>query len=114
MRSSLARKERVVSASLGDLVDRVNGAFSRMAAQLGLCGCVGLIHDGGSFGAEVLIQFKDTLGLSRLRHDFHSGGEKSVCTALYLMALQETKAAVPVTWVDEINQGQEERLFRLL
>ena len=40
-----------------------------------------------------------------------SGGEKSVTTALYIMALQEM-TQVPFRCVDEINQGLILEIFR--
>lgn len=48
---------------------------------------------------------------------FQSGGERSVATALYMLALQEL-TTVPFRCVDEINQGMdatnERRVFQLL
>merc|ERR1711966_187452 len=43
----------------------------------------------------------------------HSGGERSVSTIMYLMALQDMMVS-PFRCVDEINQGLDERNERLV
>ena len=44
--------------------------------------------------------------LQPLKAGIQSGGEKSVTTAIYMMALQEL-SKVPFRFVDEINQGMD-------
>ena len=46
--------------------------------------------------------------MQQLSFNAQSGGEKSVATALYIIALQEM-TQVPFRCVDEINQGMDER-----
>ena len=51
-----------------------------------------------------LFRFRDREELVELSKGTQSGGEKSVTTAVYMMALQEL-TQVPFRCVDEINQG---------
>ena len=46
------------------------------------------------------------VGLQPLKAGIQSGGEKSVTTAIYMMALQEL-SKVPFRFVDEVNQGMD-------
>lgn len=50
------------------------------------------------------MKFREQNQLRLLDHQVQSGGERSVATMLYLMALQEL-CPVPFRCVDEINQG---------
>ena len=64
-----------------------------------------------------MVKFRDSESLQPLSGSVQSGGEKSVTTALYIMALQEM-TEVPFRCVDEINQGMDEhnekRVWELL
>ena len=51
------------------------------------------------------MRFRAGLELQDLSKGTQSGGEKSVTTAVYMMALQEL-TQVPFRCVDEINQGR--------
>lgn len=53
------------------------------------------------------MKFRDSSELNRLNSRTQSGGERSVSTMLYLMALQNI-CHVPFRCVDEINQGMDE------
>lgn len=62
------------------------------------------------YGISIMVRFTSnhrskTSEMQRLSATMHSGGEKSVTTALYMMALQEL-TQVPFRCVDEINQGE--------
>merc|ERR1712150_129972 len=57
---------------------------------------------------EVMVKFRDKYDLQRLDPFKQSGGERSVSTALYMMAMQHM-TQVPFRCVDEINQGMDER-----
>ena len=54
-------------------------------------------------GLEVMVKFRDKYDLQRLDPFKQSGGERSVSTALYMMAMQHM-TQVPFRCVDEINQ----------
>jgi chromosome segregation ATPase len=63
------------------------------------------------------VKFREQNALRPLNHQTQSGGERSVSTMLYLMALQEL-CPVPFRCVDEINQGMdpanERRVFDMM
>ena len=54
------------------------------------------------------VRFRVGHELQDLSKGTQSGGEKSVTTAVYMMALQEL-TQVPFRCVDEINQGRKGR-----
>jgi hypothetical protein len=74
-------------------------------------------RDYASWRAEVRVQFRASEPLSVLTALRQSGGERSVSTILYLVALQGV-TVTPFRVVDEINQGMdpvnERKVFRLL
>ncbi len=55
------------------------------------------------YGAQIRVKFRDGEALQALNAQRQSGGERSVSTKLYLMALQE-ETSCPFRVVDEINQ----------
>ena len=59
------------------------------------------------------MKFRSYNQLRRLTAQQQSGGERSVSTMLYLMALQEL-CPVPFRCVDEINQGMDPTNERLV
>jgi chromosome segregation ATPase len=98
---------------LESLVGRISEKFSSFFDHMGFAGCVQLNKgkhedDFGNYGFDVLVKFRDKLPLQRLDPFKQSGGERSVSTALYMMALQNM-TKVPFRCVDEINQGMDER-----
>ena len=54
------------------------------------------------------MKFRAEAKLTELKASYQSGGEKSVATVLYMMALQEL-AVCPFRCVDEINQVSRHR-----
>ena len=96
--------------------------FSDYFASMGFAGEVALYEgnhetDYANFGIDILVKHRDNLQLQKLTPHLQSGGERSVATALYMLALQEL-TVVPFRCVDEINQGMdavnERRVFDLL
>ena len=65
------------------------------------------------WGIEILVSYRENAKAQILSAHRHSGGERSVATILYLMALQDLMVA-PFRCVDEINQGLDERNERLV
>ena len=109
-------------ASLERLVDRICSRFSASFASLGFAGEVVLhrghhCNDFANYGLRIRVKFRDREPLQELSPHHQSGGERSVSTALYMLALQEL-TTVPFRCVDEINQGMdavnERRVFDLL
>jgi hypothetical protein len=65
------------------------------------------------WGIEIRVSFRENHKLQVLSARVQSGGERSVSTIMYLMALQDMMVA-PFRCVDEINQGLDERNERLV
>lgn len=65
------------------------------------------------WGIEIRVSFREGHKLQVLSARVQSGGERSVSTIMYLMALQGMMVA-PFRCVDEINQGLDERNERLV
>ncbi|CCG84322.1 protein of unknown function [Taphrina deformans PYCC 5710] len=69
---------------------------------------IGKPEDFAAWTLEIWVQFRDTDSLQMLTGERQSGGERSVSTIFYLMALQSLSIA-PFRVVDEINQGMDPR-----
>ncbi|GLC34497.1 hypothetical protein PLESTM_000205100 [Pleodorina starrii] len=101
-------------------MESINGAVKGHFAAIGCAGEVVLREAGDAFGeyaAEIRVQYRPNEPLRPLNRNHHSGGERSVATMLYLMALQGV-TTTPFRVVDEINQGMdsnnERKVFNLL
>ena len=98
---------------LKKLLEEVNTRFSYYFNQISCRGEVKLSIDDFSgedefdkYGVTINVKFRDEEELQQLTAFHQSGGERSVSTILYLMALQE-HAQSPFRVVDEINQGMD-------
>ncbi|XP_035667193.1 structural maintenance of chromosomes protein 5-like [Branchiostoma floridae] len=106
---------------LRELVDRINYNFSRFMSMLECVGEVDLHaeneDDYDKYGVRIRVKFRNASQLHELNPYHQSGGERSVSTILYLMALQGLTRC-PFRVVDEINQGMdstnERRVFDLV
>ena len=113
-------KEKWVS-ELRAITATVNAKFSAAFPSVGCAGEVVLREaendDFAQYAIDIRVKFRESEELSTLDANRQSGGERSVSTILYLVALQEV-AAAPFRVVDEINQGMdpvnERKVFRLL
>ena len=133
--ADIAAKKDAWLPRLQALVQQVSGSFSEYFAHLQCAGQVSLRtheHDYALYGIEIRVKFRQADDLQLLTAHHQSGGERSVSTMLYLMALQAltkvrwaaagaTAGVWPVdltrpnvTWlqcpfrvVDEINQGMD-------
>lgn len=65
------------------------------------------------WGIQIQVKFREKSQLQTLSAQVHSGGERSVSTIMYLMAMQDLMKS-PFRCVDEINQGLDERNERLV
>ncbi|XP_037075659.1 structural maintenance of chromosomes protein 5-like [Pollicipes pollicipes] len=97
---------------LEEIVTKVNIHFSKSFQKMGCVGEVGLLRpdDGraAGFGISILVKFRAAEQLLQLSSMHHSGGERSVATMLFFIALQKLgDANVPFHCVDEINQGMD-------
>ncbi|EDQ86629.1 uncharacterized protein MONBRDRAFT_28020 [Monosiga brevicollis MX1] len=85
--------------------------FGEFFQQLeGCAGSVKLVKADSykNWGIQIMVQFRAGEELAPLMHSHQSGGERSVSTMLYLMALQ-TQTQCPFRVVDEINQGMDDK-----
>jgi len=96
---------------LDNHIQKINGLFSTYMEEVGCTGEVRLTRGDGEtqkanfkqWGIEILVSFREGSKAQVLSAQRHSGGERSVSTIMYLMALQDLMEA-PFRCVDEINQ----------
>ncbi|XJO76391.1 hypothetical protein BDV3_006922 [Batrachochytrium dendrobatidis] len=98
------------TTSLQDIVNRISENFSNSFETLGCAGEVQIAQndDYAKWGIEIRVKFRDDEPLQVLTSTRQSGGERSVSTMLYLIALQHLSQS-PFRVVDEINQGMDPR-----
>lgn len=119
-RHQLDRKKQQWLPELQQVVSKVNETFSRNFGRVGCAGEVWLVGEEDRFETyriEIRVKFRENEPLGVLTAARQSGGERSVSTMLYLIALQGV-VVVPFRVVDEINQGMdatnERKIFDLL
>jgi chromosome segregation ATPase len=103
------------------LVSQINANFSEAFQHVGIAGEVIFNETEGEdyskYSIDLRVKFREEGHLMTLDSAYHSGGESSTSTILYLMALQGVTTA-PFRVVDEINQGMdsvnERSVFKLL
>uniref|UniRef100_A0A8C3Y681 Structural maintenance of chromosomes protein 5 n=1 Tax=Catharus ustulatus TaxID=91951 RepID=A0A8C3Y681_CATUS len=103
------------------MIEQVNGKFSKFFSSMQCVGEVDLhMENEGEYekyGIRIRVKFHSSTELYELTPYHQSGGEKTVSTMLYLMALQELNRC-PFRVVDEINQGMdplnERRVFEMV
>ncbi|CCX07769.1 Similar to Structural maintenance of chromosomes protein 5; acc. no. O13710 [Pyronema omphalodes CBS 100304] len=101
---------------LDKLVHKISTAFSKSFKIIGCAGEVKLAKSDEGYdkwGIEILVKFRENEELRLLDQWRQSGGERSVSTIYYIMALQSI-AKSPFRVVDEINQGMDPRNERLV
>ncbi|KAM3937661.1 structural maintenance of chromosomes protein 5 isoform 2-T2 [Leptodactylus fuscus] len=106
---------------LKQLVEKINEQFSGFFRSMQCVGEVDLHteneEDYDKYGIRIRVKFRSSTQLHELTPHHQSGGERSVSTMLYLMALQELNRC-PFRVVDEINQGMdpvnERRVFEMV
>ncbi|KAH0628277.1 hypothetical protein JD844_009194 [Phrynosoma platyrhinos] len=102
-------KERWLNP-LKELVEQINERFSSFFSSMQCAGEVDLHTENeeeyDKYGIRIRVKFRSSTQLHELTQHHQSGGEKSVSTMLYLMALQELNKC-PFRVVDEINQGMD-------
>lgn len=106
--------------TLRNLVGKINETFSRNFEEMAVAGEVCLDEHGvdyDKYGILIKVKFRQTGQLQVLSGHHQSGGERSVSTILYLVALQDITNC-PFRVVDEINQGMdpinERKMFQQL
>uniref|UniRef100_A0A670ZYQ5 Structural maintenance of chromosomes protein 5 n=1 Tax=Pseudonaja textilis TaxID=8673 RepID=A0A670ZYQ5_PSETE len=110
-------KERWLNP-LKKMIDKINEKFSSFFSSMQCAGEIDLHAENeeeyDKYGIRIRVKFRSSTQLHELTPYHQSGGERSVSTMLYLMALQELNRC-PFRVVDEINQGMdpvnEKRVF---
>ncbi|XP_033376555.1 structural maintenance of chromosomes protein 5 isoform X2 [Parus major] len=103
------------------MIEQINGKFSRFFSSMQCVGEIDLHMENEEeyekYGIRIRVKFHSSSELHELSPYHHSGGEKTVSTMLYLMAMQELNRC-PFRVVDEINQGMdpmnERRVFEMV
>ena len=98
------------------MVAKLDALFTHYMTQLGNQGKVEVLRDPHSldkWGINLLVSFRAGNALVPLNKRVQSGGERSVSTIMFLMALQDMVKS-PFRVVDEINQGMDERNERIV
>ena len=123
--TELKRMQEPWEESLKKIIDKIDKRFGRYMSELGCQGEVDLrkgkpgdenenqIPNFGDYAIEIKVSFRDGVKPSVLSSRVQSGGERSVSTIMYLMAMQDMMVA-PFRCVDEINQGLDDRNERLV
>ncbi|KKA30687.1 hypothetical protein TD95_004631 [Thielaviopsis punctulata] len=115
---NIRSKQSIWEASVETLVSKISSAFAYNFEQIGCAGEVQL-HKADKFeewALHILVCFRvhEAGGkLVQLTGNRQSGGERSVSTVFFLMALQ-ADAQSPFRVVDEINQGMDPRNERMV
>jgi len=104
-------------AALSRTCQAVDALFGIYMQELGNVGqvCLSKSQSLAEWGIEIQVKFRKDATLQCLNAHVQSGGERSVSTIMYLMALLESSNShTPFRCVDEINQGLDERNERLV
>ncbi|KAJ6669575.1 hypothetical protein lerEdw1_000124 [Lerista edwardsae] len=120
-RKSISQVKEQWLNPLKQLVDQINEKFSSFFRSMQCAGEVDLHTENeeeyDKYGIRIRVKFRSSTQLHELTPHHQSGGERSVSTMLYLMALQELNKC-PFRVVDEINQGMdpvnERRVFDMV
>ncbi|KAG0216880.1 Structural maintenance of chromosomes protein 5 [Mortierella sp. NVP41] len=102
-------------AKISQLISDISESFSTSFQKIGCAGEIklGEHEDYDKWSIDILVKFRDSEKLQKLTGQRQSGGERSVSTIMYLMALQSL-SKVSFRVVDEINQGMDPRNERLV
>ncbi|XP_066470209.1 structural maintenance of chromosomes protein 5 [Tiliqua scincoides] len=120
-RQSISQVKEQWLNPLKQLIDQINEKFSSFFRSMQCAGEVDLHTENeeeyDKYGIRIRVKFRSSTQLHELTPHHQSGGERSVSTMLYLMALQELNKC-PFRVVDEINQGMdpvnERRVFDMV
>ena len=109
--SIIVQKERLKEnwlREINNLISQISEKFQVFMRKLNFDGYVKLYKDTNEtdfekYGISVFVRYRDEEECAELDYNKHSGGERSVATMIYIIALQKL-TAVPFRVVDEINQ----------
>jgi structural maintenance of chromosomes protein 5 len=109
------RRERLLSrikVVVGPVNESFGGLFRRFNCE-GRVAFVGEDAMASRWRLNILVRFRAGEGLEVLSSYRQSGGEKSVSTVLFLLAIQSLRP-LPFRLVDEINQGMDRHNEKLV
>lgn len=116
------KQERIVTLrekwlpDVHDFVQQIDANFSEFFKQINCTGSVKLNAEGddfANFGIDIWVSYRKEDPPRKLDARVQSGGERSVATMLYLIALQQLSDC-PFRLVDEINQGMDPHNERMI
>lgn len=117
--SELERKKEPWFKGLKNLIETIDKRFTKYMSELGCVGEISLKYDNDlnfsfkDYAVEIKVSFRANVAPTVLSSRVQSGGERSVSTIMYLMAMQDMMVS-PFRCVDEINQGLDDRNERLV
>jgi len=100
---------------LNELVEEINQSFSRNFKEIQCQGEVVLERpdDIAAWAIDIRVKFRSDAAQRTLNARLQSGGERSVATMLYLIALQSLTSC-PFRLVDAINQAMDQTNERMI
>ncbi|CAM9580601.1 unnamed protein product [Chrysoparadoxa australica] len=109
--STLNSNKQSLRHDLSCAVEKLDKKFRDYMKDMGCNGEVQVMENErySKWGMNIMVSFRTNEAENQLKAldaNTHSGGERSVSTILYLMALQDLQLA-PFRVVDEINQGMD-------
>lgn len=99
-------EEARLTEGIGRFLGPIDASFSAMLGRFGFEGALRLGFAEQKWALLILVKFRPDEPLAQLSAQRQSGGEKSLATVLFLLALQSVVPA-PFRLVDEINQGMD-------
>ena len=109
LNSKINRLRGEVSNLINNLIKPINDKFAEFFKKFSCEGKL-LFNEQGipasKWSLNILVKFRESSKLEKLTSFKQSGGEKSVSTILFLLALQSISSS-PFILVDEINQGMD-------
>lgn len=106
LEEELSHEKTRAVAEVYRILSPVNDKFKEMFRKLGFEGRLELGTSNEAWELKILVRFRDCEDLQELSSFRQSGGEKSLTTVLFLLALQQCEN-MPFRLVDEINQGMD-------
>ncbi|MEN2495356.1 MAG: Structural maintenance of chromosomes protein 5 [Marteilia pararefringens] len=104
------------------IISMISKKYSQFMSKLGYSGEILLNipddeFDFPNYGINIMVKYRNEEALQQLNSYHQSGGERSVATILYMLALQDI-TTVPFRCLDEINQGMdpvnERKIFNMI
>ena len=120
MRGEIGGLKEGFETCVEGVVQQIGDKFKKNFMEISQAGyaCAGEVDflkdetDFSKYGVGIKVRFRNDQKMQQLSADVQSGGERSLSTFLYLLALQDLTQS-PFRVVDEINQGMDAHKERL-